>query len=441
MPSLIRALRRRLFNFSTIALILLAFQNAGYIVLMGYAQKLQDVPPSFGQPTKKKFAPAHFLAITEVLKLLICNVWCMAEVLIKMQAEEQEAVHQELIYVECDEPSSDNRAARDSYGYITKPHHLHHNGVKVLGTDKNHSSKMNASPLDPAFPSKSTAFSGALSRRLWAHPNFLAEFASRMRHAIGLDEKYKEVLLMIVPAVLYIIQGLLLIVALRYLDPTVFQILYQVRIMFLAVMMRTVLDLQLSAIRWAALVALMVGIVLAQLAMQRKEKEGKTSKTHTSWSIEGTLAALAGAFLSSFSGVFTEYVYKKRGNLFTLSARSVHLALFSLVYFFFVFARDAWWSAPGEVSKHSGMSAFLSTFFDGFTGLVWFLVVLQALGGILVGLVVRYCNNIVKSFSTAFAIVLSGTASVFLFDLPLEPVFLLGSFLVISSITVYSLKK
>ena len=435
MPSPLDVVVHFICNFNAIALALLAFQNAGYIVLIGYAHRLQDAPPASGEPPKKKFSSTHFLAATEFTKLLISIVWCMFDVLLEMQRQPDETGSPICVEVEHEEVNLEKRASND------EPHSLR-GGLRHTSSVRSSSSTKNAAATFAGSPSKLTAsFSPTSLRHLFSRPHFSTHFSICMRHAIGFDGKYKEALLMIVPAVLYAIQGVLLILSLKYLDPTVFQILYQMRILFLAMMMRVALDFKLSQIRWAALVALIVGIVLAQLAMQRKDS-GKAGdeEAHKSWSIEGTLAALMGAFLSAFSGVFTEFVYKKRGNFFTLSARSLHLAFFSLVYFWFVFARDVW-NMQDNASMSMRVSEFLATFFDGFTGLVWFLVVLQAMGGILVGLVVCYCDNIVKSFSTAFAIVLSGTASVFLFNLPLEPLFLLGSLLVMSSITVYSLKK
>ncbi|KAL7701581.1 CMP-sialic acid transporter [Lotmaria passim] len=426
-------------NFNAIALALLAFQNAGYIVLIGYAQRLQDAPPAPGEPPKKKFSSTHFLAATEFTKLLISIVWCMYDVLLEMQKEELTEL---VANVEVDDqPVSVNTDNNATEPQASKSAFRPHDGLHSSGNNSAASATPGLEPNMPGSPSKPILYDGLPLTRLFSRPHFSTHFSIRMRHAIGFDGKYKEALLMIVPAVLYAIQGVLMILSLKYLDPTVFQILYQMRILFLAMMMRVALDFKLSQIRWAALVALIVGIVLAQLAMQRKDS-GKAGdeEAHKSWSIEGTLAALMGAFLSAFSGVFTEFVFKKRGNLFTLSARNIHLAFFSLVYFWFVFARDVW-NMQDNASMSMRVSEFLATFFDGFTGLVWFLVVLQAMGGILVALVVRYCDNIVKSFSTAFAIVLSGTASVFLFNLPLEPLFLLGSLLVMSSITVYSLKK
>ncbi|KAG5502660.1 hypothetical protein JIQ42_05729 [Leishmania sp. Namibia] len=440
---------RYVLNFNALALVLLAVQNAGYLVLISYSQQPDNSPPAVGgaEPLEEElhtatFKASHFLATTELAKLFLSLLWCAADEAQAMQQERsttQEASTPAAAFlIEGAEPGNTPTVDEAPNGFSDEK-------CRVLYTFGDAEKDLSAESVAHVVP----------LRVLVARKGFAALFVCRMRHAVGLDHKYKEALLMIVPAIVYAIQGLLLIYALKLLDPTVFQVLYQVRILFLAIMMRLVLDFRLSPIRWFALVVLMFGITLAQMGVQSTQAEttitpddaaraemenaAATEKTSGSWSMNGTLAALTGGFLSAFSGVFMEFVVKKRGNHFHLSARNVHLAFFSIVYFFIVFPYEIW--QPEEAITVSGLYEFTSTFFEGFTGLVWFLVMLQAIGGILVALVVRYCDNIVKSFSTAFAIVLSGIASVFLFRTPLNGTFLLGSLLVLTSITMYTLKK
>ncbi|KAG5506801.1 hypothetical protein GH5_06016 [Leishmania sp. Ghana 2012 LV757] len=429
--------RRYVLNFNALALVLLAVQNAGYLVLISYSQQPDNSPLAVegAEPVEEElhtatFKASHFLATTELAKLFLSLLWCAADEARAMQQERsaaQEASAPTAAFViEGGEPGNTPTVGEAPNGFSD-------DNCRVLHTLGDAEKDLTAESVVHVVP----------LRVLVARKGFAALFLRRMRHAVGLDHKYKEALLMVVPAIVYAIQGLLLIYALKLLDPTVFQILYQVRILFLALMMRLVLDFRLSPIRWFALVVLMFGIALTQLGVQGTQAEVENAaaieQTSGSWSMEGTLAALTGGFLSALSGVFMEFVVKKRGNHFHLSARNVHLAFFSIVYFFIVFSYEIW--QPKAASAVSGLDELTSTFFEGFTGLVWFLVMLQAIGGILVALVVRYCDNIVKSFSTAFAIVLSGTASVFLFHTPLNGPFLLGSLFVLTSITMYTVKN
>lgn len=73
----------------------------------------------------------------------------------------------------------------------------------------------------------------------------------------------------------------------------------------------------------------------------------------------------------------------------------------------------------------------------GFDGFVWYLVILQAAGGLIVAVVVKYADNILKGFATSVAIIISCIASIYLFDFNLTVQFALGTMFVIFSIFLY----
>lgn len=63
---------------------------------------------------------------------------------------------------------------------------------------------------------------------------------------------------------------------------------------------------------------------------------------------------------------------------------------------------------------------------------------MQAFGGLLVAVVVKYADNIIKGFATSFAIILSCVVSVYLFSFQLSSQFLFGTAgLVILAIFLY----
>lgn len=70
--------------------------------------------------------------------------------------------------------------------------------------------------------------------------------------------------------------------------------------------------------------------------------------------------------------------------------------------------------------------------------MVVIIVILQSLGGILVAIVVKYADNILKGFATSAAIVISCIVSVYLFDVTLSLQFLIGTLFVILSIYIYA---
>lgn len=78
-----------------------------------------------------------------------------------------------------------------------------------------------------------------------------------------------------------------------------------------------------------------------------------------------------------------------------------------------------------------------SNLLKGFDGFVWYLVILQAAGGLIVAVVVKYADNILKGFATSVAIVISCVASMYIFDFVLTVQFAMGTLLVIGSIFLY----
>ncbi len=77
-------------------------------------------------------------------------------------------------------------------------------------------------------------------------------------------------------------------------------------------------------------------------------------------------------------------------------------------------------------------------FFYGYTSMVWTATIVHSAGGLIVALVVKHADNILKGFATSSAIVLSCIVSMLLFDFQLTLLFTLGSGLVIFSIFLYS---
>ena len=76
-------------------------------------------------------------------------------------------------------------------------------------------------------------------------------------------------------------------------------------------------------------------------------------------------------------------------------------------------------------------------FLYGFTAKVWMMVLNNAIGGLLVAMVIKYANNILKAFATALATVWASLASVPLFGFSLSPSFACGAAAVILATLIY----
>ena len=70
--------------------------------------------------------------------------------------------------------------------------------------------------------------------------------------------------------------------------------------------------------------------------------------------------------------------------------------------------------------------------FQGYTGLVWVVVLLQGVGGLVVAAVIKYADNILKSFANALSIMATGLISyAFMADFELSAYFFVGAPLVV----------
>ncbi|KAJ4446333.1 UDP-galactose translocator [Periplaneta americana] len=226
-----------------------------------------------------------------------------------------------------------------------------------------------------------------------------------------------------VPSLVYIIQNNLLYVSASHLDAATYQVTYQLKILTTAMFTVLILRRSLFPLQWGALVILLTGVVLVQLA--------HTETPYLPSGLEqnrllGFGAALSACVLSGFAGIYFEKLLK--GSDISVWMRNVQLSFLSLPFGFVTcFLYD------GTIIRNRG-------FFFGYDSFVWYLVALQAGGGLVVAMVVKYADNILKGFATSLAIVISCVASIYLFDFHVTLQFVLGAALVICSIFMYNYK-
>lgn len=183
-----------------------------------------------------------------------------------------------------------------------------------------------------------------------------------------------------------------------------------------------ILHKKLLKTQWMALIVLIAGVVLVQLAQSDGGHNVKTIGPEQN-RILGFSAALGACVLSGFAGIYFEKMLK--GSDISVWMRNVQLSLLSLP-----FGLITCFISDGSIIKEQG-------FFFGYTGFVHYLILLQAGGGLIVALVVKYADNILKGFATSLAIIISCIASMYLFNFVLTFQFTVGALLVICSIFLY----
>jgi UDP-sugar transporter A1/2/3 len=134
---------------------------------------------------------------------------------------------------------------------------------------------------------------------------------------------------------------------------------------------------------------------------------------------------LCASVLSGFAGVYFERILK--GSTTTLWVRNIQMGIPSIFL-----ALLGVFSADFDSVTTSG-------FFAGYSTLVWVVILLQALGGLVVAVVVKYADNILKGFAASFSIITAIALSYALFhDFDPDIIFTAGAILVNVSMYVYS---
>lgn len=237
-----------------------------------------------------------------------------------------------------------------------------------------------------------------------------------------------EMIKLTVPSFLYTVQNNLLYLALTNLDAATYQILYQLKILTTAMFSATMLGRRFSRTKWASLVVLTCGVAVVQISGSSDGKNAKSSgggeEEENRNRLVGLMAVLCAACTSGFSGVYFERILK--GSDVSLWIRNIQMGIPSmLIALITVYLNDS-----VEVSRHG--------FFVGYSPLVLSVITVQAVGGLIVAVVVKYADNVLKVFASSFSIILSCLISAVLFDFRPNAIFSIGACLVILSTVMYS---
>ncbi|CAO3632921.1 unnamed protein product [Cunninghamella blakesleeana] len=250
----------------------------------------------------------------------------------------------------------------------------------------------------------------------------------------------RETLKMLIPSGLYALQNNLLYVALSNLEAATFQVTYQMKILSTAIFSVVLLGRTLQRDKWIALILLMIGVTMVQ--SQSMSASSSTSNNNSNSNSNtmndddnqnaitqspfiGLVAVITSCISSGFAGCYFEKILKTSDT--SMWVRNIQLgisgAFFSLIGMLMYDIQPI---------REGGM-------LQGYDGLTWIVVANQALGGLLVAIVVKYADNILKGFATSLSIIVSGVISFYLFNFQPTLPFIFGAFIVMISSYLYGI--
>ncbi|KAG0263005.1 hypothetical protein DFQ27_002000 [Actinomortierella ambigua] len=271
-------------------------------------------------------------------------------------------------------------------------------------------------------------------------------------------EQPKEIAKMLVPSGLYALQNNLLYIALSNLEAATFQVTYQMKILSTALFSVAMLGRRLTRQKWLALILLMIGVTLVQLQNVGSAKsspavvvvqddadeldtdgvdltggDGVVDASATAAVVEedgvtsqnpiiGLLAVMTSCVSSGFAGCYFEKILK--GSETDMWVRNIQLGISGSLFSFLAMFYDR-------------QKIYEGGLLQGYSTITWMVVINQALGGLLVAIVVKYADNILKGFATSLSIIISGIISVYFFDFEPSMQFQIGTMVVILATFLY----
>lgn len=320
----------------------------------------------------------------------------------------------------------------------------------------------------------------------------LPDFLTHLRREVF---KPRELLLLSVPSLLYTLQNNLLYIALANLDAAIYQVCYQLKILTTALFSVLLLKRALSRTKWISLIILTVGVSLTELDAHKVKPSSSASDDQSP--TLGFLCVLMACLTSGFAGVWFEKILKGVGSRAPppLSGKAAAAAAAddgiagggnsssssllvgpgpatrrlstnssftapstssssssstpSSAPSTTAAAADSMWIRNIQMGATSVVMALLAVyskdgavvaekgFFYGYNQAVIGVILLQALGGLVVALVVVHADNIMKGFGSSISIVLSCTLEWLFFDFQPSLRFVMGAGLVNFALYVY----
>ncbi|KAL0583611.1 hypothetical protein ABG067_006530 [Albugo candida] len=238
----------------------------------------------------------------------------------------------------------------------------------------------------------------------------------------------KHALLYAVPACLYTIDSNLTYLLLRFMDPATLSVLWNMKILTTALLFRLVLRKLLDSIQYAAIGLLLLGVITsesdhASILDNRPLGHHNTSNSNDDHFVFGLVLVGIGIFISSCAGIFTEWAFKRDPNCCFMWQ---NLQLYMAGIFFNVL---------GLLAEKNAISQ--NGFFNGYSLWTWAAIVTHSIGGLAIGFLFKYLDNIACVYAHAVAMMLTVAFSIIFFHFMPSLEFLCGFCVVVVSTYLY----
>ena len=139
---------------------------------------------------------------------------------------------------------------------------------------------------------------------------------------------------------------------------------------------------------------------------------------------KGLAAVIISSILSGLTGIYFEKVLKSTTQ--NIWIRNIQLGLSGIIFGFITL----------EIVDNAEIHQ--KGFFSGYDWIVCIIIFLQSFGGLMVAIVVKYADNILKGYATSCSLVISCFISVYVFHTGFSIQLVIGTLLVIIAVLIYA---
>lgn len=230
-----------------------------------------------------------------------------------------------------------------------------------------------------------------------------------------------------VPGLLYAVCNVLNYVVVSMVGSTNYQLLNNMKIVTTAIIYRLTLGREIKMIQWTAIMLLTLAMCVAALqSCPKSSTDG--SKDPPLRMTAGILSMIFVSCLSSLAGVYNEKLIK--GSIANVWYQNVLLYVWT---FSFCIGKNI---ISPEVSKDDGGHND-GGLFQGFTFVLWLVILMKAFYGQVVGLVFKYADNILKVYASSMSVIVSAILCYVFLGTPLTGASVVAGILVVIATLLY----
>ncbi|GIK06722.1 hypothetical protein Aspvir_002372 [Aspergillus viridinutans] len=228
------------------------------------------------------------------------------------------------------------------------------------------------------------------------------------------------------PALLYTAASFAQSIGASSLDLLPYLALSQTKLILTPLLATFLLNQRFTLQHWTSTLTMTAGIILAQTGANASAENQQHRTTLHTHPLPGVLAMLLSGSSVALGGLCIERSLKRAATTTTAAnsffVRNAQLAAHSLLFALLSFL----WKSKCRIDG--------SSFFEGFSSLVWVFVCLQASGGFLVAWCVRATSSVTKNFAQGMGFAIAVLGPLVVESRDIDPKLLVGVVLVLGAV-------